>query len=308
MTLQQLEYIVAVDRYRQFVKAAEACGVTQSTLSSMIHKLEEELDITIFDRNNHSVRPTHVGEQIINQAKVVLFHSRQLQELSKSERQRSSGHINLGIIPTIAPYIIPKLFKYISAFPDVTLHATEVHRNKIIKRLKNAELDMAIMSMPHGMEGLLAIPLYRERFWAYVSPNDPLYEEKELTVKSMPMDRLWALRQEICFQQEMTYSCEQESLRDSIYDAGSIATLLGIVDENDGFTIIPELHIPSLPALRRKQLRPIVGKTPPQREVSLFVRNDYLHEGLLKIIVEGVMQIIPEHMLDERLFKYDIRL
>ena len=95
MTLQQLEYIVAVDRYRQFVKAATACNVTQSTLSTMIHKLEEELDVTIFDRNNHQVRPTKVGEQIIDQAKVVLFHSRQLQEFTLSERQRLMGHINL---------------------------------------------------------------------------------------------------------------------------------------------------------------------------------------------------------------------
>lgn len=163
MTLQQLEYVVAIDKYRHFVKAAESCGITQSTLSSMLRKLEEELDLTLFDRNSHPIRPTLAGEEIIKQAKVVLFHSKQLQEMSLSERKKETGHIKLGVTTTVAPYVMPKLFKYIKDIPDLDITAFELYRDEIVRMLKNADLDMAIMSLPGNEPDLLEIPpLQRE--------------------------------------------------------------------------------------------------------------------------------------------------
>lgn len=307
MTLQQLEYIVALDKFRHFVKAAESCGITQSTLSSMIQKLEEELDIIIFDRSSHPIRPTLAGEQLINQARIVLFHSRQMQEIVQNERNRFVGDIHLGITPTIAPYIIPKLFSHIDNCPDITMHASELHRDDLIDMLKHADIDMGIMSLPHKDEELLEIPLYNEQFLAYVSPKDPMHYEKEIDFNTMPRERLWALKHEICFQKQFTDLYDCESSRSSMYESGSVATLLRIVDENKGFTVIPELHIPILRKTSRENLRPLVNPT-PARLVSLFIRRDFVRESLLNIVIDGIKNIIPEHMLDERIKKFKIKI
>lgn len=307
MTLQQLEYVLAVSEYQQFVKAAEVCGITQSTLSSMIKKLEDELDLVIFDRNSHPVKPTLAGENIIRQARIVLYHAHQLQESTLSERQQSSGHIKIGVTPTIAPYIIPKLFQYIDAIPELSMSASELHRDKILKQLKNAELDKAIISLPHKDEKLLEIPLYHETFFAFVSPKDPLFEKKEICSSTMPRERMWTLKHEISFQLQVSEFCDQESERRSHYEAGNISTLLHIVRETDGFTAIPELHIPMLRGEDLTKIRPLVNPV-PKRLVSLFVRKDYVREKLLNIIADGIKQIVPNHMLDEHLKKYPIRL
>ncbi|MCQ2301289.1 MAG: LysR substrate-binding domain-containing protein [Bacteroidales bacterium] len=307
MTLQQLEYIIAVDNYRHFVKAADSCGITQPTLSSMIRKLEEELDVVIFDRNSHPVRPTIAGEEVLRQARMVVYHAKQLQETSLSEKKRASGNIHIGITPTIAPYIIPKLFHRVNDNPDITMQASELHRNVLIDKLKNAELDMAIMSCPHEVEGLLSVPLYREKFFAYVSPSDPLYQQESICSRTMPSERLWALKHEISFQLQVSEFCDQESQRSLLYESGSVATLLHIVNENEGFTIIPELHIPMIREEHRCNLRPLVDPV-PVRNVSLFIRNDYVREALLNFVVNAIKTIVPEHMIDEHLLKYPVRL
>lgn len=307
MTLQQLEYVIALADHQHFVKAAEACGVTQSTLSSMIKKLEEELDTVIFDRNSHPVVPTLAGRAIIQQASIVLFHSKQLHELARSERAKVSGNIILGITPTIAPYIIPKLFAYIDTIPEVDIRAREQDRDRVIYLLKTAQANMGIMSVPGEVEGLLEIPLYREKFYAYVSPRDPLYVQETIDYLTMPRERFWALRNNIGFRRQVTDSKDKESMRSTFYEAGNVATLLHIITENAGFTAIPELHIPMLRPEHLAHVRPFVGKV-PERQVSLFVRKDYVHEGLLNIVVNGIKGIIPAHMLDEHLAKYPVRL
>lgn len=307
MTLQQLEYIIALDEYRHFVKAAEACNITQSTLSSMVHKLEEELDLQIFDRNSHPIKPTLAGEGIIKQARVVLFHTNQLKELSTVEHNGVTGHIRLGVTPTVAPYIIPELFSYINTIPEVTMTASELYRDKLIEMLKNAELDMVIMSLPKKDEQLLEIPLFKEKLWVYVSPNDELYKQSAINFDTMPRDRLWALKHEICFQKQLEYHYEYESERSSMYESGNIATLLRTVNANSGYTVLPELHIPLIRECDLQNLRPF-EEPAPVRNVSLFVRADYVRSGLLNIIADGIKTIIPQHMLDERLLKYKIKL
>ena len=307
MTLQQLEYIIAVDNYRHFVKAADSCGITQPTLSSMIRKLEEELDVVIFDRNSHPVRPTIAGEEVLRQARMVVYHAKQLQETSLSEKKKASGNIHIGITPTIAPYIIPKLFHCVNNNPDITMQASELHRDEVIAKLKNAELDMAIMSYPHEVGGLLSIPLYREEFLAYVSSNDPLYKQESICSRTMPSERLWALKHEVCFQYQVSEFCDQESKRSLLYESGNIATLLHIVNENEGFTIIPELHIPMIREEHRCNLRPLVDPV-PARVVSLFIRSDYVREALLNFVVDAIKTIIPTRMIDERLLKFPVRL
>ena len=308
MTLQQLEYIVAVDKYSSFVQASDSCGVTQSTLSTMIQKLENELDVVIFDRNSRPIRTTMIGEQIVNQAKTVLFNVRQLDEMVKSEQKLCEGEIKMSFCPTIAPYITPKLFKYLKdRYPKVTIRACEMSRDEIIEKLCRTEIDMAVMSCPQKNDQLLEIPLYREQFLAYVSPMSPLYKEKNIDMQTMPRERLWGLKDEISLQYQVEEICDLDLEHSSVYEAGNIPTLMMIVDSNGGYTAIPELHINLLREEYREHIRPFVNPV-PYRNVSLFVRNDYVRERILNIMAEAIIHIIPRHMLDEHLLKYKIHL
>ena len=308
MTIQQLEYIVAVDKYRHFVKASEACGVTQPTLSSMIQKLEAELDTVIFDRNSHPICPTLQGERIIDQAKVVLYNTRQLKEMALSEREQESGDLRLGVIPTVAPYIIPQLFHEVHVrYPRVRLHVSEARTAVIIEKLHRAELDVALLATPLDDNNLLEIPVYYEKFVAYVSPKEPLYEAESIVSEHMPTDKLWILQEGHCMRNQVMNFCERLSGYSSIYEAGSISTLVRIVDVNGGYTIIPELHLPLLDEKQHKNVRSFTEPY-PIREISLVVRKDYVRERLLNVLAECIRKVIPEHMVDNRLKKYAIRL
>lgn len=306
MTLQQLEYIVAVDKYRHFVKAAESCKVTQSTLSALIQKLEQELDVVIFDRKSHPIKPTALGEAVIKQAKIVLFNASQLQEFVLSEKEKERGEIRMGIASTVAPYVLPKLFKLFTAqHPLIKLTVEESRMATIMQKLERAELDVALMATPLENPQLLEIPLYKERLVAYVSRADELFNQQELDVNNLPADNLWVLQEGYCPKGGFFSFCNRRSGKASIYEAGSIETLVKIVDECGGYTIIPELHVPLLRNCQQGQIRQL--KNPePSREVALIIRHDYVHQRLLNILADCIKQVIPSSMLNERVKKFSI--
>ncbi|MCR5014168.1 MAG: LysR family transcriptional regulator [Bacteroidales bacterium] len=308
MTLQQLEYIVAVDKYRQFVKAAEACGVTQPTLSSMIQKLEAELNLQIFDRNSHPIGVTAAGETVISQAKVILYHVAQLEEMVLDERQMETGSVSMGVIPTIAPYILPGLFKEIHEHhPGIALRVIEARTSVLIEKLEKAEIDMALLSTPMKHDELLEIPVYYEKFHAYFPAGSPFLKEERVRIGELPLDELWVLQEGHCLRNQVLSFCGHQSKKASVYEAGSIETLVRIVDENGGYTVIPELHIELLTEEQRARTRSIVDPE-PVREVSLVVRADYVRERLLNIMAASIRSIVPESMVDSRLKKFAIKL
>lgn len=309
MTLQQLEYIVAVEKYRHFAKAAESCHVTQSTLSMMIQKLEQELEINIFDRKTQPVEPTPIGVILLAQAKVILYNAKQFKELALNEKEQESGKVTFGIIPTVAPYILPKLFNILQERnPNINLHVKEITTSEIINQLEKAEIDMALLATPLNNPNLLEIPIYYERFFAYVSPTEPLYNIiNEYEMRHLPTDHLWILKEGHCLRNQVMRLCESESGFSTTYEAGSIDTLVKIVDTNGGYTIIPELHLDFLSEKQKANVRPIVNPE-PNREISLVVRNDYVKEKLLNVIAKNISDTIPENMLDERLKKFSIKL
>lgn len=308
MNIQQLEYIVALDTHRHFVKAAQSCGISQPTLSTLITKLEEELDVTIFDRASHPIRPTAIGEKLIAQAKVTLFHLSQFKELSLSERKLNTGELRLGVIPTVAPYILPLLFGEMhKSHPQIDLRVYEQQTHIIIDQLRKAELDMAILATPLNLDDILEIPLYYEKFLAYVSPKESIYSESEIQSHLMPTEHLWVLKEGHCMRNQIFNFCESESIYSGIYEAGSINTLVGIVDANGGYTVIPELHLPLLTAEQKLNVRPLSDPT-PVREISLIIRQDYVRQTLINSLVDSVKNIIPDSMIDARLKKFAIKL
>lgn len=302
-----MEYIVAVNRYRHFVKASEECGVTQPTLSTMIQKLEDELNVKIFDRNKHPVEPTETGERIIRQAEIALHEIHRIEEMVYNETDMLSGNIRIGIIPTIAPYLIPQFISvFKNDYPDVALAISEMKTNNIIYNLKNSLLDMAIVSTPVDQNDLLEIPLYYEKFVAYFSP-DELEKDMELSAMDMPLDHLWVLQEGHCFRKQIFNFCGKSSKHNTTYEAGSIETLIKIVDNNGGYTVIPELHLPLLSETQKINIREITSP-PAVREVSIIIRNDYIKERTINVVADTIKKIIPEHMLDEHLKKFSIKL
>ena len=308
MTLQQLEYVLALEKTRHFVRAAELCGVTQPTLSAMIQKLEEELDCKIFDRSRQPVETTEIGKLIISQAQVIIYQSNQLKESIQAVKGSLSGILKLAIIPTIAPYLLPQfiaLFK--NLYPKMSLKVSEMHTDTIIEKLRVAEIDMAILSTPLDDNKILEVPLYYEKFIAYISPLEQIFVMKELSAKDMPLDKLWVLEEGHCLRNQVFNFCHEKPLTGSTYEAGSIDTLVKIVDINGGYTIIPELHIDLLNEKQKLNLRSIV-KPEATREISIIFRHDFVREGVINAVAECVKQIIPLHMLDARLKKFAIKL
>ena len=307
MTLQQLEYVIALDKTRHFVRAAEQCNVTQSTLSAMIQKLEDELGCRIFDRSMHPVVPTEVGLLVINQAQVILFNVRQLNEQVSTQKGSLTGSLLLAIIPTVAPYLLPGFISgFRKDYPGIDLKINEMHTDSIIRGLHNAELDMAILSTPLDDPKILEVPLYYEKFVAYVSPGELIYQNEEISTSEMPLEHLWVLEEGHCLRNQVLNFCENK-IHISTYEAGSIETLVKIVDINGGYTVIPELHVDLLNNNQKKNLRKIV-RPEATREISLVIRHDYVRQGLMNAVANAIKSIIPTYMLDERLKKFAIRL
>jgi LysR family hydrogen peroxide-inducible transcriptional activator len=303
-----MEYIVAVDKYRHFVRAAESCNVTQSTLSSLIQKLETELDVSIFDRTQHPVTPTPIGEEIIAQARVILYNSSQMSELVASYKGCSVGNIRLGTVSTIAPFILPQMFRYMSDnHSDIHLHAEEARAETIKQKLLRAELDIAILPTPVADDALLEIPLFRENYYAYVSPEDTLYNKERLITGELTSENIWILGENYCPNTGQFPFCISDMTNLSIYVAGSIETLMRIVDNNGGYTIIPELQLPLIDTARRANVRELVEPT-PGREIAFVVRKDFVKERMINILADAIKSIIPEEMLDSRLKKFAIKL
>ncbi|MCH4896441.1 hydrogen peroxide-inducible genes activator [Marinilabiliaceae bacterium JC040] len=306
MKIQQLKYIIALDEHRHFVRAAEYCKVSQSTLSSMIQKLEEELDVQIFDRNAHPIKPTLLGETLIAQARDVVSRINYIKESVISEKTNDLGNINMGIIPTIAPYILPDFIKKISN-TNIKINISETKTETIIEELKKGEIDFALLATPLDEEDILEIPIYYERFVAYISPNDPLFINKNIESSEIPTNNLWLLQEGHCFRSQILNICNNKDQKNTIYEAGSINTLINIVDTNGGFTVIPELHINLLSDFQKNYIRDIINPE-PVREISIIIRNDFVREKILNVIINIIKEIIPEHMLNDRLKKFAVKL
>ena len=308
MTLQQLKYIVAIDRYRNFAKAADACGISQPTLSAMLVKLEEELDVRIFERNNKNVQPTANGEQIIRQAERTLTEAERITWIVSEEKGKVAGELSLSVGPTIAPYILPKFIKhYVEDFPQVTLSVKELKADAMLSELQLGHLDAGIAISGNAQQGILEIPLYTERFMVYLSENCwrklPVFHPKNLE-----HEKMWVMKEAQCLRDSAFSFCKAKTKGRHIYEAGSIETLIRIVDENGGFTIIPEMHLPFLSDRQRENVRPIEGDYLSQRRVSLYIRQDYIRQAMLGTITNTLLRFMPKGMMEERIDKYGIKL
>lgn len=307
MTIQQLEYIVAVYNNKHFLNAAEECGISQPTLSAMIQKLEDELGVKIFDRTKHPIEATEIGLKIINQAKTTLNNIERVKEIVDSEISSLSGSLKIGILPTVAPYLVPKfIYQFKKDYPQVTLKIFELRNSALINSVNTSSIDMAILSSSISSSSLLEIPLYYEKFVAYMSPQCH-YTQTVLQADNMPEEDLWVLQEGQCILKDHVFNFCFSNITNNNYEAGSIDTLVRIVDQNGGYTVIPEMHLQFLSKEQLKNIRDIVSPV-TKREIAIVLRHDYIKERMLNAVAKTVKKIIPEELLDERLKKFDIRL
>ena len=307
MTLQQLRYIIAIDQYRHFGKAAEACGLTQSTLSLMVKKLEEELDTLLFDRDAHPVAPTEAGRKVIDQAKVVIYNVEQINQITQSEKESLSGPLTVALISTVAPVLVPGLFKHIGQnCPCIDLLTEEMLTETIKDKLRKAEVDMGIIAVPANDDAFLEIPLYRERFLAYVSPQNPAYSKEYIDSASLLGSGVWIIRGGL----RRLNPSDLENGRftyEKFFEGGRVGTLIQVVNDNGGVTIIPETHKNLIMYSQQNCIRPIVDPV-PARTVSLVIRNDYIHEAKINAVISAIKSIIPGTMLESQVRNGSIRL
>ncbi len=298
MTLQQLRYIIAIDSHRHFGKAAEACGLTQSTLSLMVKKLEEELDVQIFDRDAHPLCPTEMGRKIIDRAKVVLYNVEQITEMTRSEKEILSGPLRIALISTVAPVLVPGLFKHLGQqHPSISLQTEEMLSSTIKYKLRRAEVDMGILAGPVPDTDLLEIPLYHERFLAYISPNNPAYSQESIRMDTLFKQPVWIIRNGLRQVDPSDLKDGAEITYERFFEGGRVGILIQVVNDNGGLTVIPETHADLIMFSQQKCLRPIVDPV-PSRTISLVIRRDYIHEARLNAVVDAVKRIIPGTLLE----------
>lgn len=307
MNLQQLEYIIAVNKHRHFVAASAQCGVTQPTLSMMIQKLEQELDVVIFDRKKHPIEPTKMGERIIHQAEITLKEMQRIHSMVADETQTLSGELHIGVIPTLASYLIPKFIKtFRKDFPDIQLNLSEMQTENCINSLKKDKLDMFIAATPLEQDSFYEVPLYYERFVAYFAKQSE-YKDRPLSASNLPKDNLWVLEEGHCLRSQIFNFCSTNLPYNKVFESGSIDTLTRIVDANGGYTVIPELHKEFLTSAQLKNIREI-NDPPAIREVSIIIKNTFIKEKMINAVADTIKKLIPEHMLNESLKKYSIKL
>jgi LysR family transcriptional regulator, hydrogen peroxide-inducible genes activator len=298
MTIQQLEYIIAVDKHRHFGHAAEACFVTQPTLSAQVSKLEKELEVIIFDRSKMPVIPTEVGAQLIAQAKKVVSESKGIYEMIAALKGDISGVIKLGIIPTLAPYLLPLFVRgFIEKYPNVQLEVEEMVTEEVIKRLRNDELDLGIVVTPLAEQGILEKPMFYEKFYAFLSKNHPLLTKEKVGIEELMADELWVLQQGHCFRDQVLNICDQTKFQrmNFHYESGSLEGLKNMVNRYQGVTLLPELATKDLNEEEKSRLRPIKGED-PIREVSIVLTRSFLKKKLVELLFTEITKSIPAYM------------
>lgn len=299
MTLQQLEYIIAVDRFRHFTKAAEHCRVTQPTLSAMIQKLEEELDTRIFDRNQQPVCPTPIGLLIIKQAREVLVQVNRIKNIIEEEKHSMNGTFTLGILPTIAPYLLPRFFPQLAKkYPQLDFRVVEMKTSDIKKALPEGSIDAGILAQLPDLGDFNRQHLFYEKYFAYVNRNSPLFQREIIRTSDLSNELLWMLDEGHCFRDQLVKFCQLKSARASqlTYQLGSIETFMRMVENGKGMTFIPELAVTQLSDSQQELVRPFAIPT-PTRQIVMLTAKDYIRHTLIDTLTAEIQASVPREML-----------
>jgi LysR family hydrogen peroxide-inducible transcriptional activator len=301
MTLQQLEYIVALDEHRHYVKAAAHCFVSQPNLTMQVKKLEEEIGVRIFDRDKKPLQPTLIGKEIIIRARQILREARQLKEFVTHEKESMEGEFTIGIIPTLAPYLLPRFLPaFIKENPRVHLNIQELQTSQIISQLQHGIIDIGLLVTPLKEASIREISVFYEPFLLYLPENHRFLSEKLMLAEDLDPSEVMVLDEGHCFREQALSICKRAKYGSSIgfdYQSGSIEALKRLVKSGVGYTLVPELSVIDEPdSIHVKRFT----QPEPVREVSIVVHSSYIKESIINRLKEGIQQVLPSRLLNKQ--------
>lgn len=295
MTITQLKYVLAVAEHQNFTKAAEKTFVTQPTLSMQIQKLEQELDILIFDRGKKPIELTSVGKKIVEQARSIVIESERMQDVVDQEKGYIGGIFKLGIIPTVMPTLLPMFLKNFSnRYPKVHLKIEELNTDEIITQLNEGYLDAAIAATPLEQEKIKERPLYYEPFVGYIPESHRLFSKQELETQDLDIHDILLLEDGHCFRDGIINLCKasKNSTQEKFQlESGSFETLVKLSDEGLGMTLLPYLHTLDIPSTKTKNLRYFKNPS-PAREISLIYSSSELKMQITNALYDVISGVI----------------
>lgn len=302
MTLTQLEYAIAVARYRHFGKAAEACFVTQPTLSMQVKKLEDELGVQLFDRSKSPILPTAEAVPILEQARAVIREERRLREIVEAGRDELTGEFRLSVIPTLSTYILPRfLHSFTRTHPGLRLVIEECKTDEIIRQLRDDEIDAGLLVTPLDATNLIERKLFYEPFFLFVSAEHPLAARKTVRQEDLDLREIWLLDKGNCFRDQVLNICSQSAGRkrevdDPIrFESASLETLKNMVLSDSGYTILPQLAVEALAPPHKKWIRKFAAPV-PTREISLVHARISLRVRAIEALEVAIRESVPPEL------------
>ncbi len=298
-SLTQIEYVLAVAKYGHFAKAAAYCHVTQPTLSMQIQKLEMDLDIILFDRSKKPILLTPMGERLIAQMQVLHFEAKKIEEMIKlGEGTIKQGELRLGIIPTITPYLLPRLMKSMEKlFPEIKLIISELQTSRIIEALENDEIDVGLLATPLKFPRIYEYALFYEPFYVLCRKDHELALKKKVHHQDLNFDDLWLLEEGHCLRHQVLDICSlkknKKEKKQFNFESGNLETLKNLVESYGGYTLIPKLATDKIgknTELKEFE-RPI-----PSREVGLVYRREHYKAELIEALGEAILEGLPEDL------------
>jgi len=300
MTLTQLSYIVAVDKYRHFATAAQKIYITQPTLSMQIQKLEDELGVLIFDRSKSPVIPTEVGTKIIEQAKVMLSGAKHIEDIAAVEDGELKGSFKVGIIPTVAPYLVPIFLKaFVDAYPKIDLTFEEALTADVLEGLHDDELDVGIIATSTD-NSLFERELFLEPFLGSVSVGHKFSSQEKLELTDLYSENLWLLNEGHCFRDQVIKICRKENQKmnrgNVVFESGNLETLKRLVEQDFGVTLMPYLAMEDhdtrcANGIVKEFIDPV-----PTRKIRMVYSREFLKNNLIDALASTILDTIPEHL------------
>lgn len=295
MTITQLIYVLAVAEHQNFTKAAEKCFVTQPTLSMQIQKLEDQLDVQIFDRTKKPIELTDVGRKIVSQAKNIVNESYRIQDIVDQQKGFIGGEFKLGIIPTIMPTLLPMFLKtFIKKHPKVKLKIEELTTEEIISKIADGHLDAAIVATPLEQENIKERVLYYEPFVSYIPKGHRLHHNKKIGVTDLDLNDMLLLEDGHCFRDGVINLCKafKDNTNDKFQiESGSIETLVKLSNEGLGMTLLPYLHTLDIKDSEKDNLH-YFNDPSPAREVSIIYHKSELKMQIIDALHNVISGII----------------
>jgi LysR family hydrogen peroxide-inducible transcriptional activator len=300
MTITQLEYVLAVDKFRHFGKAAKACSVTQPTLSMQLQKAEDELGVILFDRSKNPILPTEEGERIIQQARSVIREYKKIFSIIDASKDEVRGDFRLGVIPTLTPYVVP-LFAgaFVKKYPQVNLTIEEFKTEEIIELLGKDEIDAGLLATPLVGEHLIERVLFHEPFSVFASKNHPLLKKAKIKDNDLNTSDVWLLNEGHCFRQQVLNLCKlskEKGHHDNLtFESGNLETLKNMVMNSSGYTLLPQLAVLNLSNEDKKHVREFQAPV-PTREISLVHNRIFLKEKIITALEEAIVENLPDSL------------